>query len=89
MRLRARNSIAAAAACVALFAGKLPAQTWSAGSGGAIYYNGGNVGIGTASPSALLHVFGASGNPKITVEGGSSALFPLVQLTDDRTGASN
>jgi hypothetical protein len=48
----------------------------------------GKVGIGTMSPQALLHVYGASGNPKITVEGSASALFPLLQLTDDRTGAS-
>ncbi len=30
---------------------------WSAGSGGAIYYNGGNVGVGTASPDALLTLY--------------------------------
>ena len=38
-------------------AGYLTAQPWSAGSG-AIYYNSGNVGIGTSAPSAALHVEG-------------------------------
>jgi|SRR5215471_1322492 len=33
---------------------------WAAGSGGAIYYNGGNVGIGTANPQVLLDLPGYS-----------------------------
>ena len=32
------------------------ATLWSAGSGGAIYYSGGSVGIGTSTPSYELHV---------------------------------
>jgi len=32
------------------------AQQWTSGSGGTIYYNGGNVGIGTTSPVAPLDV---------------------------------
>lgn len=37
-----------------------PASFWQAGSGGAIYYSGGSVGIGTATPATTLDVAGAS-----------------------------
>ena len=36
------------------------AGLWTSGSGGTIYYNGGNVGIGTASPNAKLEVNGTA-----------------------------
>jgi len=39
---------------------------WAAGSGGAIYYNGGNVGIGTTNPWTLLTVQGPSSSPSLT-----------------------
>jgi hypothetical protein len=42
---------------------------WLSGSGGVIYYNGGNVGIGTASPTAPLTVVGAA------------ASWPQLQIT--------
>jgi hypothetical protein len=41
-----------------LNAGTLLAADWSDGTGGAIYYNGGNVGIGTATPTEELEVDG-------------------------------
>jgi hypothetical protein len=48
-----------AAACAICLPGSLRAQ-WSTGSGGTIYYNGGDVGIGTASPSTSLHILGGT-----------------------------
>ncbi len=36
--------------------GSTGSTQWSDGTGGAIYYNGGNVGIGTAEPVAPLHL---------------------------------
>lgn len=64
----AKNTCAIAMSCVPLCLTLLPASLsaqWTSGSGD-IYYNGGNVGIGTSSPSQLLTVNGAA-----TVEGQS------------------
>lgn len=47
---------------------------WTNGSGGAIYYNGGNVGIGTTNPTALLHLFkipSGTAQPQILLDGGT------------------
>jgi len=41
-----------------LNAGSILAADWSDGTGGAIYYNGGNVGIGTTTPTQALEVNG-------------------------------
>jgi hypothetical protein len=56
--MKSRIARAAAAICTLVMPGALSAQTWSAGSGGAIYYSSGSVGIGTSSPSFQLQTNG-------------------------------
>ncbi|MBV2169136.1 MAG: hypothetical protein KUL82_10560, partial [Bdellovibrio sp.] len=51
---------------------RLPANAtrWQDGSSGAVYYNGGNVGIGTgAAPAAKLEISGSSGSTLKIVDG--------------------
>lgn len=45
---------------LSLSAFELFAQNWSGTTPGNIYYNGGNVGIGTSNPGARLHLFNTS-----------------------------
>ena len=45
--------------------GTAPAADWSDGTSGAIYYNGGNVGIGTTTPGIKLHVYSEGGSGAI------------------------
>lgn len=55
----------------------IPPQFWVAGSGGAIYYSGGNVGISTAAPSCLLSL-GASIVPhKLAIYDSGGAFYGL------------
>jgi hypothetical protein len=53
--------------------------TWNSGNAGSIYYNGGNVGMGTGSPETRLHVEGFSlfhtddwGNDALIIRGQKS-----------------
>jgi hypothetical protein len=75
-----RNAILLTAICAGLCVGVAAGQTnyWSGGSDGAIYYNGGDVGIGTATPAFRLEV-SDSGSAGLRVEtlsgGGQVASF--------------
>jgi hypothetical protein len=75
MKTLMRNLLILGAFCV--FGVPAWAQ-WTIGSGGAIYYNGGNVGIGTASPGNNLDVVGT-----VHSGGTGAALF-----SSDRTDGS-
>lgn len=64
---------------VALLTGADTTSVWVSGNGaGNINYTGGNVGIGTASPSNGLHVYGDSANGEIKAER-SSGTSILIQ----------
>jgi hypothetical protein len=56
----------------ARYALSAPGQ-WSA-NGSDIYYNGGNVGIGTTSPSAKLHIYEPGGISALRIESGQDGI---------------
>lgn len=61
------------------------AQVWSGTTPGDIFYNSGNIGIGTASPSHLLHV--KNGNMRIEFNSIYS-YDPIMNFQNEGTGAN-
>ncbi|RLC13548.1 MAG: hypothetical protein DRI57_16010 [Deltaproteobacteria bacterium] len=53
--------------------GTLIAADWTDGTGGSIYYNGGNVGIGKTIPETKLHVYSENGAGAIISQGSLSS----------------
>ena len=51
-----KKSITLSLVCAAIFSFSVNAQTWSGSTPGNIYYNSGNVGIGTTNPSYKLDI---------------------------------
>jgi hypothetical protein len=72
-----------------LNAGTLLAADWSDGTGGAIYYNGGNVGIGGSEPQSKLHIYGnnsdAVGSTVTNEHLGGRAIMHLQTAGDNYT----
>ena len=58
------------------------AQQWTSGSGGTIYYNGGNVGIGTTNPRTALHVF-SNVTTEVTSETGNVNAYAVFRVKND------
>jgi hypothetical protein len=61
LKARRRAFFAGVVLAVTAAAPRPACGQWSTGSGGAIYYNGGNVGLGTTGPTSRLHVYDPSG----------------------------
>jgi hypothetical protein len=57
---------------------------WQDGGGGKIYYNGGNVGIGTATPSGTLEV---AGNNQLTIQLRNKTSDTALTVLQMRTGS--
>ena len=57
----------------------------NSGSGGAIYYNSGNLGVGISTPSNLMHLKGSTDRLGMTIESNASGFGPEIHLTSTAT----
>ena len=75
-----RRVLMVALVCLAVTPGAVWGQ-WTTGSGGTVYYNNGNVGIGTTNPNTPLHVYNNGSLAFQTLETNTS--FAGVRLKSD------
>jgi len=75
--------IAMCVACSVLSAGAVSAGDWVP-SGANMYYTGGNIGIGTTTPSFLLHVATPNNPNMFTIDGGNN--WVRLNQTQDKIG---
>ena len=62
-----------------IFSGGSGSSQWGNGTGGNIFYTGGNVGIGTTSPSTILHIARSTASTVIpTTTPSGSAIFSFI-----------
>ena len=68
-----------------LYFGNVASSQWLSGASGTIYYNSGNVGINTSTPTALLSLVGSSSSPASLFNISSSSGASLFNVSGNGT----